>query len=271
MSLNTDFMVKVAHTAIQGVPVTLQIVLVALLISLPIGCLFALIRIYRIKGLEQIVKLYVSFVRGTPIIAQILIVYSAFPSLLNMIIGKAAFSINPIYYAYIVFTLNSIATLTEVFRSALQTVDKGQMEAGLMVGMQPRQTFWRIILPQALISALPNITNATLYLIKNSSLAFIMSVKDITAIAKTEAAFNYNFLEAYLVVWIYYLIICYSAEVIFYLLERYFSKFRRSTKKTNLFNWRPLSIKQPEVRAEADLTESERTNHAQNRGLKKRL
>ncbi|MET1249463.1 amino acid ABC transporter permease [Sporolactobacillus sp. STCC-11] len=264
MLLNTDFMVKVAHTAIQGVPVTLQIVLVALLISLPIGVLFALIRIYRIKGLELIVKFYVSLVRGTPIIAQILIVYSAFPSLLNIMIGKAAFSINPIYYAYIVFTLNSIATLTEVFRSALQTVDKGQMEAGLMVGMQPRQTFWRIILPQALISALPNIANATLYLIKNSSLAFIMSVKDITAIAKTEAAFNYNFLEAYLVVWVYYLIICYCAEIIFNLLERYFSKYRRSAKKSTGFNWNPFSIKQPKLVVKTDLTESERTNNAHN-------
>ncbi|MFD2616616.1 amino acid ABC transporter permease [Terrilactibacillus laevilacticus] len=264
MSLDTNFMVKVAYTALQGIPVTLNIVLVALLISLPIGVLFALIRIYRIKVLEQFVKFYVSLVRGTPIIAQILIVYSAFPSLLNVIIGKAAFDINPIYYAYIVFTLNSIATLTEVFRSALQTVDKGQMEAGLMVGMQPRQTFWRIILPQALISAVPNIANATLYLIKNSSLAFIMSVKDITAIAKTEAAFNYNFLEAYLVVWVYYLIICYSAEVIFYLLERYFSRYRRPTKQTTGFNWLPFSLKQPKLTAKTDLTESERTNHANN-------
>ncbi|BBN97643.1 amino acid ABC transporter permease [Sporolactobacillus terrae] len=247
MSLNTDFMVKVAQTAIQGVPVTLQIVLVALVIAFPIGILFALIRIYRVKGLQRLVQFYVSLVRGTPIIAQILIVYSAFPSLLNMIIGRAAFAINPIYYAYIVFTLNAIATLTEVFRSALQTVDKGQMEAGLMVGMQPRQTFWRIILPQALISALPNIANTTLYLIKNSSLAFIMSVKDITAIAKTEAAFNYNFLEAYLVVWVYYLIICYAAEVVFYLLERYFSKYRRPIKKTSGFNWLPFGIKQPKL------------------------
>jgi L-cystine transport system permease protein len=160
--------------------------------------------------------------------------------------------------------LNSIATLTEVFRSALQTVDKGQMEAGLMVGMQPRQTFWRIILPQALISALPNIANATLYLIKNSSLAFIMSVKDITAIAKTEAAFNYNFLEAYLVVWVYYLIICYGAEIIFNLLERYFSKYRRSAKKSTSFNWNPFSIKQPKLIVKTDLAESERTNNAHN-------
>ncbi|WP_018664900.1 amino acid ABC transporter permease [Heyndrickxia acidiproducens] len=264
MSLNTDFMVQVAYAVIHGVPVTLRIVLVALLISLPIGVLFALIRIYRIKGLEQLVKLYVSLVRGTPIIAQILIVYSAFPSLLNVMIGKAAFDIDPIYYAYIVFTLNGIATLTEVFRSALQTVDKGQMEAGLLVGMQPHQTFWRIILPQALISALPNIANTTLHLIKNSSLAFIMSVKDITAIAKTEAAFNYNFLEAYLVAWVYYLIICYSAEVIFYLLERYFSRYRRPTKKTTGFNWLPIRAKQPKLTVRTDLTESERTNHAQN-------
>ncbi|MDC4186103.1 amino acid ABC transporter permease [Loigolactobacillus coryniformis] len=226
MSLNTDFMWDVAKTTLKGVPVTLEIVLVALVISLPISFLFAIARIYQVKGFNQLIRLYVSFVRGTPIIAQILIVYSAFPSLLATIIGKSAFAINPINYAYIVFTLNSIATLTEVFRSALQTIDRGQLEAGLMVGISPSRTFIRIILPQALVSALPNIANATLYLVKNSSLAFIMSVKDITAIAKTQAAFSYNFLESYLVLWVYYLVISYGAEILFKLAENYFGRFR---------------------------------------------
>ncbi|GAF40711.1 amino acid ABC superfamily ATP binding cassette transporter, membrane protein [Agrilactobacillus composti DSM 18527 = JCM 14202] len=265
MSLDTNFMAQVFKTAIAGVPVTLQIVLVALIVSLPIGFIFALVRIYRVKILSPLVRLYVSFVRGTPLIAQILIIYSAFPSFLATIIGKSAFSIDPINYAYIVFTLNSIATLTEVFRSALQTVDKGQLEAGLMVGMAPRQTFVRVILPQALVSALPNITNATLYLIKNSSLAFIMSVKDITAIAKTQAAFSYNFLEAYLVVWVYYLIIAYAAELLFWFLERYFSRFQRTTTAKS-FNWHLFSFKQPTTTVAAVQYDpkKELVNHAHN-------
>ncbi|MCD2257420.1 amino acid ABC transporter permease [Agrilactobacillus fermenti] len=244
MSLDTAFMGQVFKLTLQGVPVTLKIVLVALIISLPIGFLFALIRIYQVKVLSPLVRLYVSFVRGTPIIAQILIVYSAFPSFLAQFIGKTAFNIDPIIYAYIVFALNSVATLTEVFRSALQTVDKGQLEAGLLVGMTPAQTFLRVILPQALISALPNITNTTLYLIKNSSLAFIMSVKDITAVAKTQAAFSYNFLEAYLVVWVYYLVIAYVAEFLFSTLTHYFSRYLVAEPNKNWFQ-RLFSFRQP--------------------------
>lgn len=234
--LNTDFMLQVAKATIKGVPVTLEIVIVSLILALPISFVFALLRLYSVKGGNQFVKLYVSFIRGTPIIAQILIVYSAFPSLLASFIGKSAFAIDPINYAYIVFTINAVASLTEVFRSALQTVDRGQYEAGTMVGMTSSQIFRRIILPQALVSALPNLTNITLGLVKNSALAFIMSVKDITAIAKTEAAFNYSFLEAYLVLWVYYLIISYAAELIFKSLELYFGRYRKQVKKRHYSN-----------------------------------
>lgn len=229
--LNTDFMIQVAKATVKGVPVTLEIVIVSLILALPISFGFALLRLYKIKIGNEFVKLYVSFIRGTPIIAQILIVYSAFPSLLASIIGKDAFAINPINYAYIVFTINAVASLTETFRSALQTVDRGQYEAGMMVGMNSIQTFVRIILPQALVSAIPNMANITLGLVKNSALAFIMSVKDITAIAKTEAAFNYSFFEAYLVLWVYYLVISYTAELIFKTLELYFGRYRKQIKK----------------------------------------
>ena len=136
------------------------------------------------------------------------------------------FGINPIYYAYIVFTLNTIATLTEVFRSALETVDKRQFEAAISIGLLPVQAYRRIVIPQALVAATPNMCNTTINLLKSTSLAFLMTVQDITAIAKTEAAFGYNYLESYLVIFIVYIVLCSLVQVAFQLLEKRVSVYK---------------------------------------------
>jgi L-cystine transport system permease protein len=214
-----------------GIPTTMRITIMALLIATPIGFYMALARIQHIKFARQIVTLYISFIRGTPIVLQILIVYSLLPSLLNSFIKNIGwdvniFDINPIIYAYIVFSLNTIASLSEVFRSALLTVNKGQLEAGLSIGLSRAQTYIRIIIPQALVVALPNICNVTINLIKGTSLAFIMTVKDITAIAKVEAAYGYNYIEAYIDVFLVYLIVCAITQMVFKYLENHFGAYR---------------------------------------------
>ena len=130
------------------------------------------------------------------------------------------FNLNPIIYAIVVFTLNTIATLSEVFRSAMQTVDKGQYEAALCCGLTYFQALRRIILPQALVSAIPNICNLCVNLIKNTSLAFMMTVKDITAVAKIQASYGFNYIEAYLDIFIIYIIVCSVVQVLFKILEK---------------------------------------------------
>src|SRR5690606_38314741 len=147
-----------------------------------------------------------------PIVVQIYVIYSMMPSLIagffkQMNIPINVFDIDPILYAYIVFSLNTTAILSEVFRSGLFTVSKGQLEAAQAVGLTNFQSYRRIVIPQALVAAVPNLTTATLNLIKATSLAFIMTVQDITAIAKVEAGFGYNYIEAYTDVFIIYLIL----------------------------------------------------------------
>jgi L-cystine transport system permease protein len=179
--------------------------------------------------LRQVSALYISFIRGTPIVLQILIVYSLLPSLLNglskrMGWGVNIFDLNPIIYACVVFALNNAALLAEIFRSALLAVDKAQHEAALAVGLSAAQSYVRIIIPQALVSALPNICNLTVMLIKNTSLAFIMTVKDITAAARIAASYSYNYVEAYLDIFVIYIVICGITQLLFNRLERYFSR-----------------------------------------------
>jgi L-cystine transport system permease protein len=225
MSFNYEFFINTFFTAFRGMPVTLKLTAVSMLIALPVGFLFAVLRLHEKSLAKKIITVYVSFIRGTPIVVQILVIYSVVPSILAAVfqgfkLDINIFDVNPIIYAYIVFTINTVALLSEVFRSALTTVDKGQLEAAYAIGLTTVQGYRRIVLPQAMVAALPNICTATTNLIKSTSLAFLMTVKDITAVAKVEAAYGYNYIEAYLVIWIIYIIICSITELLFKLLEK---------------------------------------------------
>jgi L-cystine transport system permease protein len=231
---NSDFFIKTFFSTFSGLPITLQLTGLTLLVSIPFGFLLAVIRMQKVPVLSQIGTLYISFIRGTPIVVQILVVYSLVPSILAAYFSSIhssinVFNVNPILYAYIVFIFNITANLSEVFRSALYTVNKGQLEAGQAIGLTNFQTYRRIIIPQSLVAALPNICTTTINLIKATSLAFLMTVKDITAVAKVEASFGYNYIEAYLDVWIIYVIICSITEYLFNHLEKKLKVYKSVT------------------------------------------
>jgi len=222
--LDLSFLAHTFLLSLTAIPVTLNITAVSLAVGLSIGFLTALVRIYKVRVLSQTAAVFVSFIRGTPVVLQILVVYSLFPSLLHALFVRAGikadvFSIDPIWYAYFVFSLNTTAVLSEVLRSALLTVSKGQLEAALTIGLTAEQAYSRIIIPQALAAAVPNICTAAVSLIKNTSLAFMMTVKDITAVAKIEAAYGYNYIEAYLDIFAVYIIVCVVVQKLFGILE----------------------------------------------------
>lgn len=232
MRLDTEFMWNTFWKVLSGIPVTLNITVIALLVSVPLGFFMALSKSGNGKIGRRIITGYVSFIRGTPVVLQILFIYSILPTTLNYLIKTVwglnfnIFRADPIIYAYIVFILNTTAVLSEVFRSALATVSHGQLEAALSVGLSKSQAYIRIIIPQALVAALPNICNSTISLLKSTSLAFMMTVKDITAIAKIEASFGYNYLEAYLVIFFVYILLCTAVQLIFHIVERYLSSYK---------------------------------------------
>ncbi|MCL2878746.1 MAG: amino acid ABC transporter permease [Treponema sp.] len=225
MRLDFGFLLSTLMLSLKALPVTLTITIVALLVAAPLGFFMALCIMYRVRVLKQLSALYISFMRGTPIVLQILIVYSLVPSLLNALAIRMGwriniFDLNPIVYAFLVFALNNAALLAELFRSALLSVDKCQHEAALSAGLTPVQSYIRILIPQALVSALPNIGNLVINLIKNTSLVFLMTVKDITATAKIAASYGYNYVEAYLDIFVIYVAVCALTQYLFVWLEK---------------------------------------------------
>lgn len=222
--MDIQYIISTYLKTFAGVPVTLGIMLVSIILSFFPALFLALGRHYKVKGVTSFSIIYLAFIRSTPQILLILFFYSLFPSLLNNLFkgtGINVFNIPPIAYAFVIFSLMTIGSLSEIIRSAILTVDKGQLEAAQAIGLTNSQAYIRIVFPQALRSALPNLCNLVINLVKGTSLVFVMTVKDITAIAKIEAAYGYQYFESYLVIFLMYILICGLIQFLFNKLENY--------------------------------------------------
>lgn len=229
MELNLPFLVKTFFLALRGIPVSLEITVLSLLFAVIPAYYMALARLYRVRILSRIIGVFISLVRGTPMVVQILFIYSLLPSLINAVAVRTGSSFNvfnahPVLYAVIVFSLHASVMLSEVIRASITTVDRGQLDAAYALGMNRGQAFRLIIMPQAVVEAVPNLGTLTVNLFKETSLSFLMTVQDITAIAKIEASYGYNYIEAYIDIFIIYLIMCSLIQLVFYAAEKIVSK-----------------------------------------------
>lgn len=187
---------------LKYLPITLELALLAMLIGLVLGLMLAIIKIKQIPVLRQIAGVYVSIVRGTPVLVQLYIVYFGVPMFfkyLNQTYGThlAVANISGFVYAVLALGLNSSAFSAEMFRSALLSVGKGQLEAASALGMTYGQALRRIIIPEAMTVALPSIGNSLISAIKGTSLAFTCAVVEITAQGKIIGGRNYRYFEVY--------------------------------------------------------------------------
>lgn len=211
--------------ALKGIPLTLSITLVTLAIGLPLGFFIAYVRMKKVPLLSPLCGLYLSFIRGTPMIVHVLVVYSMLPSMLNALFQRLGLPINVfdwnnVVYAYIVFTYYEAPLLSETIRSALLTVDNGQLEAAYSCGLTTRQAYLRIIIPQALSNSLPNLCTRTVSLLKSTSLAFSMAVAEVMGRSYVAGKHTYHYVEAYLAAFLVYILLCLTVERLFKLAER---------------------------------------------------
>ena len=157
-------------TLLKGVPISLVIAVVGFCVGALLGLVLSLVRIYKIPIVFQLATIYVSFFRGIPVLVQIFLAYYGIPLVFRYLNYTYSFNIDisgidAIYFMYLVYSLYCSAYLSEIFRSAILSIDKGQLEAAYSVGMNTTQALLIIILPQSMLVALPNILNFFIILI----------------------------------------------------------------------------------------------------------
>ena len=163
---------------------TLLIFALTLLFSIPLGVLICAMRMYAWKPLQWIPRLYISVLRGTPLMLQLLVVYFGPYFLFNI-----SLSTSYRFYAVIIaFSLNYAAYFAEIFRSGIQSIPVGQYEAAQLLGYNKSQTFFKIVLPQVVKIVLPSVTNEVITLVKDTSLVYSVSYIEMFALAKQIAA-----------------------------------------------------------------------------------
>jgi len=209
----------------SGIPETAILVLVALVISAPFAYGMALVNLKPKRVLSKVFQVYISFVRSLPLLLIIYLVYHAIP-LWIVRFGEVTgieidvYAINDMVYGFIVFTFVSIPILSEVFRAGLLAVPVTQVEAAKSIGMTDLQTSIHIVFPQVIDKQLPMLCTFTTNLIKMTSLAFYMSIKEITGEARVAAADSIRYVECYLVIFFMYLVLCLAVEQVFKYFER---------------------------------------------------
>ena len=168
----------------QGFVVTLQIFFLTLVGSLPLGVVVALARMSRVKPLAWLMRIYISVMRGTPLMLQMFFIYFA-P---YYIFGISLTPESKFSATIIAFIINYAAYFAEIYRSGIQSIPRGQYEAAQVLGYSRAQTFMKIVLPQVIKRILPAIGNEIITLVKDTSLAFAIGVAEMFSTAKALVA-----------------------------------------------------------------------------------
>lgn len=205
-----------------AVLVSIPLAIASFIIGMAIAVGVALIRVTPVNGMLHcialaIVKVYISIIRGTPMLVQISVVFYGLPAI--------GVYIDPIPAAIIGFSLNIGAYGSETVRAAISSVPKGQWEAGYTIGMTYMQTFRRIIAPQAIRVAVPPLSNTFIGLFKDTSLASVVTVTEMFRVAQQMANMSYDFLPVYIEAGLIYWCFCWVLFLIQAKLERRFNRF----------------------------------------------
>lgn len=218
MQFNFDLVVNSFPLLLVGAGVTIKITALSVALGVVIGLFVGIARISRIKILRVLAAIYVDFFRGTPLLVQIFLVYFALP----VITGQR---VDPFVAAIGSCGINSGAYVAEIFRAGIQSIDKGQMEAGRSLGMTWVQTMRYIIVPQAFKRVIPPLGNEFIALLKDSSLVSVIGFEELTRSGQLIIAETYGSLEIWSAVAIIYLVMTLTITRIVSVLEK---KFRAS-------------------------------------------
>ena len=212
----SDFLPTYYTTPLDATLQTPIVSIIALLAGLILGIVICLAKVSTYKVFNIIATIYVEIIRNTPILVQIMIIYFALPEI--------GISFTPFMSAIIALSINSGAYVSEIFRSGILAIDKGQMEAGRSLGLSYFQTMKLIILPQALKNSLPSLGNEFISLVKESSIVYFVGVADIMFTANTVKNATYQTFGPYLVAAAIYFVITSVLSLLVKRLEKKLAK-----------------------------------------------
>ncbi|BCJ95656.1 amino acid ABC transporter permease [Anaerocolumna cellulosilytica] len=209
---------------LEGLKITLSISLLAILLGAFIGIVVAMVKesASRVKGLRWLGSIcngYINIIRGTPVLLQLLIIY-------NLVFTSR--NTNEVVVAAICFGINSGAYVAEIVRAGIESIDKGQYEAGRSLGFNSNQTMFYIIMPQAIKNILPALGNEFIVLIKETSVASVIAVTDLTKAAQYIGSRTWDILPPLIISAIFYLIIVLGLTKLLGYLERRMSQGDRN-------------------------------------------
>lgn len=204
--MDLKYMIEIIPKIVVYMPVTIIMAIVAMLLALLIGAF--LTYLYNQKALKWLVDFYLLIFRGFPTIVILFVIYFGLPQILGFGSHWSATVV-----ATICLGLKQSAYSVEVFRSAIDAVPKGQLEAGLAIGLKTSQVYRRIIIPQAIKTMLPSLGNNFTALLKETSLAFSIGVTEMFGQGKIIASTNFRYFEVYFVVGVLYVLIIYVYSI----------------------------------------------------------
>ena len=218
--LDGPYIQRISLFIAKGVGVTLQIYVVTLVFSIPLGVICAIGKISRFKILKAVLGAYTWLFRGTPLLLQLIFFYYGLTAL-----SGGAIQFEPLTAAIVAFSINYAAYFTEIFRSGIQSIGKGQYEAAKALGMNSRQTMRRIILPQAVKVVLPPMGNEAITLIKDTALCSVITVTEILRNAQVTVARDVK-VQGFFIAALIYLALTLIIIQIFRLLEKRFAYYK---------------------------------------------
>ena len=205
--MNIEKIFNIAKILFSGLGTSMEIFIITLIISIPLGILVAVLKNSKNKIISLVVKMYILVIRGTPMMLQIIFVYFAPYYLFGLSYDRFSAII-------IAFVINYAAYFSEIFRSGINSIPKGQYEASYTLGFNKCQTFFLIIFPQVIKKILPASSNEVISLIKTTSLAQIIGVSEMFSLAQKQSSYSFSIIPLIISAG-YYLILVFIISLIF--------------------------------------------------------
>ena len=225
MVFDLKFCIEAFGALWKAVPLTLFITFWSFVLALILGLIFAIIRYKNVKGFDWFAKFYISFVRGTPIMLQLYMIYYILPYLIKVTLALFGVDfeiakLSPRLLVIIALALNMAGFLAETIRGGLNSLGRAEIEAGYSIGMTSAMVYRRIVIPQVFVLCIPNFSSNLITILHASALAYFVTLLEVTGTANILAHNNWNYFEAFVAAGMVYWILTMVIELLTKLIEK---------------------------------------------------